>query len=145
MNVLVDTSIWSLALRRLRSDLNPAERVLVHDWERLVTERRATIIGPIRQEVLSGIREAEKFEALLKVLAPFPDEAIVDIDYVDAARITNRCRSAGLAVSAIDSLICAVAVRVGSPIYSTDHDFQRIKRFVAISLHATESPHRQLQ
>ena len=106
---------------------------------------RFSIIGPIRQEVLSGIREAEKLEALRKVLAPFPDKDIVDIDYVDAARITNRCRSAGLAVSAIDALICAVAVRLESPIYSTDQDFRRISRLVAISLHEPESPRRQLQ
>lgn len=144
MSVLVDTSIWSLALRRLRSSLNATELMLVKDWDRLVMDQRAKIIGPIRQEVLSGISEAEKFEVLRQVLNPFRDETILDRDYIDAATLSNRCRSSGVSVSAVDALICAVAIRLGLPIYSTDKDFKQIKRFAAISLYTPESTRRQV-
>jgi hypothetical protein len=105
---------------------------------------RAKIIGPIRQEVLSGIRGKEQFEVLRKVLSPFPDAEILDHDYIDAAMVTNRCRATGVSVSAVDALICAVATRTGSPIYSTDKDFRQIERFVEISLHAPESTPRRI-
>lgn len=144
MNVLVDTSVWSLALRRLRSDLNPKELGLVEEWDQLVLDGRATIIGPIRQEVLSGIREKKQFEVLREVLDPFPDETIIDRDYIDAARVTNRCRSSGVNVSAVDALICAVAMRLESPIYSTDKDFQQIERFATISLYSPASKRRRV-
>lgn len=54
MNVLVDTPVWSLALRR-RKPLPPADRRVVDEFHELIAEQRVGIIGPIRQEVLSGI------------------------------------------------------------------------------------------
>ena len=50
MKVLVDTSIWSLAFRRR----NPVRDAYVTELERLVEEMRIQMIGPIRQEILSG-------------------------------------------------------------------------------------------
>lgn len=60
--VLVDTPIWSLALRRTHTDLNPRERLLTGALRDLVRDGVAGIIGPIRQEVLSGIRVESVFE-----------------------------------------------------------------------------------
>ena len=63
MQVLVDTSVWSLAFRRSVPGANPvlaAQQVrlkasleLLRD---LVADGRATLIGAIRQELLSGIK-----------------------------------------------------------------------------------------
>ena len=53
--ILIDTCIWSLALRRTRKDLNPQERKLYFRWRELVIDGSAALIGPIRQELLSGI------------------------------------------------------------------------------------------
>jgi len=53
MNVLVDTSVWSLALRRREVD---EESEIVRELRELIVEGSAVIIGPIRQELLSGIR-----------------------------------------------------------------------------------------
>ena len=61
MIVLVDTTIWSLALRRRPQALNEHERLLVEEWVRLVRLGQAVLIGPIRQEVLSGIRSPVAF------------------------------------------------------------------------------------
>ncbi len=51
--VLVDTSVWSLALRRKPEHLSPREQLLVAEWSELVREGRVQMIGPIRQELLS--------------------------------------------------------------------------------------------
>src|SRR5262249_53327082 len=60
--VLVDTSIWSLALRRRPAALTLAEEGVVDEWTGLVSEGLAGLIGPIRQEILSGVKRVEVFE-----------------------------------------------------------------------------------
>ena len=60
MKVLVDTTIWSLALRRQRP--MPKEQILIDELSELIKELRAVLIGPVRQEVLSGIPDPAKFE-----------------------------------------------------------------------------------
>ncbi len=67
MNVLVDTSVWSLALRRKAPHGTSAERELVE----LISEGRVLMIGAIRQELLSGIRATAQFEKLRDSLRAF--------------------------------------------------------------------------
>lgn len=64
MKSLVDTAVWSLALRRRTGDLSPGERRIVFEWRELVKKGRAALIGSIRQEVLSGIRRESDFGRL---------------------------------------------------------------------------------
>jgi len=56
MNVLVDTSVWSLAVRRKTRDLNNRERLLAAELTELISGGRAGMIGLVRQELLSGIK-----------------------------------------------------------------------------------------
>lgn len=60
MNVVVDTSVWSLALRRQRSSMAPEALELAE----LVREGRAAMLGPVRQELLSGVPVAQQYETL---------------------------------------------------------------------------------
>ena len=96
MKVLVDTTIWSLALRRSAPQLNAVQRNLVEEWDDLVRKGSALLVGPIRQELLSEIRRDADFEALRDRLATFPDVPIEAVDYEQAARAFNRCRARGL-------------------------------------------------
>lgn len=134
--ILVDTPIWSLALRRQQRDLNAGKRRHVHEWERLVSEGGAGLIGPIRQELLSGVRDERGWERLRVALRPFPDLPITTDDYERAARFFNRCRARGIVGSAIDLLICSASVRFKTPIYTTDTDFQRYAAVLGLKLHA---------
>jgi predicted nucleic acid-binding protein len=136
VNVLVDTSVWSLALRRRPRALNAAESSLVAELAELIREGRARIIGPIRQELLSGIRSAEQFEKLRTVLRSFPDESVQTHDYEMAAKASNECRSKGIAVLPVDALICTIAIGRGWPIFSTDPDFRVYSRVLPLVLHA---------
>ena len=131
MRVLVDTSVWSLALRR-RAVL---DRPAVQELRSLIDEGRVAMIGPIRQELLSGIRSADSFERLREQLQAFADEPLGSADYERAAEHFNVCRTQGVQGSNTDFLICAVAERRQLPIFTTDGDFIRFARLLPISLH----------
>jgi len=133
MRVLVDTSVWSEALRRA----NRAESDIVCEFRSLIAEHRVDIIGPIRQELLSGLRETVQFERLEKHIAAFPDILLAADDYVTAAKFFNVCRTKGIQGSSTDFLICAVAVRRQLAIYSTDKDFSLFAKHLPIVLHET--------
>jgi len=135
VNVLIDTSVWSLALRRSPRHLSPREGAIAAEFAELIKEGRARIIGIIRQELLSGIKAQPQFEKLLKILRAFPDEPLTTADYEAAALASNQCRSKGLAVSVSDMLICAVAQSRDWAIFSTDPDFSRYAKILPIRLH----------
>ena len=139
MTVLVDTSVWSLALRRRPKDLRPDQQLIVAEWSELVREGRVQLIGPIRQELLSGLRHARQFTLLEQRLAAFPDAAIETQDYVEAARIFNLVREKGVTGAPVDLLICAVARRRQWAIFALDEDFERYTRILPIRLHRVRS------
>ena len=136
MRVLVDTSIWSLALRRRARDLNGRERLLVTELAELVRDGRAQIIGLIRKELLSGIKTRAQFEKLREILRAFRDQPVDTEDYEAAAKAGNDCRVKGIAVSVVDMLICAVARRRGMAIFTTDPDFENYARELVLKLHS---------
>jgi hypothetical protein len=137
MMVLVDTPVWSLALRQRPGDLNTRERALTRALAELIREGRAQIMGMIRQELLSGIREVEQFKKLRGYLRAFDEPGIDVRDYEDAARMHNQCRSRGIAGSAIDFLICAVAQRRNWQVFTTDPDFERYGKVLDLQLYDT--------
>ena len=139
MTVLVDTSVWSLAFRRKAVDLNSVEQSLVHELRDLIHQGRAQLLGPVRQEVLSGIRNAGQFEKLRLFLRPFRDEPLDLEDYEMAAMASKRCRAEGIAMSAVDALLCAVALRKNLSIFTTDSDFKNYSRILAFKLHLHRS------
>ncbi len=136
MNVLVDTSVWSLALRRKTESLNAAEKFIVAELSELVRERRARLVGLVRQELLSGIKTTEQYEKLRLHLRSFPDEPMDTLDHEEAAKAGNRCRGKGIVVSIVDILLCAVAIKREWAIFSTDPDFTNYGKVLPISIHS---------
>ena len=135
MKILVDTSVWSLALRRTaRTGDDPA----VQELRQLVDEGRVAIIGPIRQELLSGIKTLEWYGRLRDHLRAFADERLESADFERAAEHFNTCRSRGVQGSNTDFLICAVAERRSFPILTSDADFVRFADVLPITLHGRE-------
>jgi predicted nucleic acid-binding protein len=132
VTVLVDTSVWSLALRRRTQRANAA----VDELRVLIDEGRVAMLGVVRQELLSGIRTREAFEQLRDHLRPFADEPLDTADFERAAEHFNTCRARGVQGSNTDFLICAVAERRRLPILTTDADFTRFAAVLPISLYA---------
>ena len=139
MMVLVDTPVWSLALRRKPEALNPRERQLTETLAELVREGRVQLLGPVRQELLSGIREEAQFRKLRDYLRAFPEHPLEAKDYEEAAHMNNRCRTRGIAGSAIDFLICAAAHRRGWSILTTDRDFHNYASVLPLRLHSVSA------
>jgi len=131
MNIIVDTSVWSLALRRQRSSTAAAALELAE----LVREGRAAMIGPIRQELLCGVQKEQQYETLRAYLRAFPDIALEAEDYEEAASFFNRCRARGVQGSNTDFLICAVATRRRCGILTSDVDFLHFAKLLPIELH----------
>jgi predicted nucleic acid-binding protein len=131
MNILVDTCIWSLALRRS----SPQDVPQVRELKELVSEQRVVMLGPIRQEILSGIREQVQFNVLRDKMRSFPDFPLVQEDYETAAVFFNDCRRSGIQGSTTDFLICAVSARHALPIFTTDNDFVSYQQHLAINLY----------
>jgi predicted nucleic acid-binding protein len=131
VKVLVDTPIWSYALRTR----NTQYQYEIDQLTSLIRDQRALIIGPIRQEILSGYSDLRKFRKLKEKLSYFENTPIQDIDYEFAAELCNQCRKKGIQGSHIDFLICAVAKRIDVPIFTTDMDFPRYQKIISIKLY----------
>ena len=92
MKVIVDTCVWSLALRRKPQ----ASDSIVKKLRDLITDGRVVLIGAVRQEILSGIKHQEQFEKLSDNLQAFPDLLLNTEDYELAADYFNMCRRHGI-------------------------------------------------
>ena len=133
MKVLADTPVWSAAFRRSGETVSALRAEL--EW--LVAHGAVTIMGPIRQELLSGIKERGQIEEVRTALRHFPDVPLHTEDFETAAEYYNLCRSKGVQGSMTDYLICAVAVRGGMEIFTTDGDFQLYRKHLPIALYAS--------
>ena len=132
MNVLVDTPIWSLALRRSRGPISPEAMELAE----LIREGQAAIIGPVRQELLSGVKTTQQFEKLRDHVRAFPDLDLATEDFELAADFFNRCRIKGVQGSNTDFLICAAASRRRQFIFTLDADFTSFAKVLPVRLHS---------
>jgi len=135
VKIIVDTCIWSQALRSTKQGAS----AVVEELHSLINDHRVRMIGPVRQEILSGIRDASQFRRLSQRLASFPDLPIVTEDYVTAAKYFNLCRGMGIQGSNTDFLICAVSVRNECAVFTEDGDFRRFAEHLPLLLHEVGS------
>jgi hypothetical protein len=136
MNELVDTSVWTLALRRRRSQPSGTTAVITRELEALIRHGRAHLIGPIRQELLSGLSDSSQFTILRDRLRAFPDLPLETADFEEAAAFANQCLVSGIQGSTVDFLICAVASRHDLSIFTTDPDFDHFESVLLLRRHA---------
>jgi len=132
--VLVDTPIWSSALRKSGKSHPSARNML----STLIRFRGVVMLGPIRQEILSGVKDKTQFETLRQELSSFPDYPISQADYEEAAKCFNKCRSQGVQGSNTDFLICAVSLRNNLQVFTLDRDFEKFASILEISLFETK-------
>ena len=131
MKVIVDTCIWSIALRRAVK----IENAHFDELRELIKEVRVQLIGSIRQEILSGIKSSEQFHSVKSHLSAFTDLNLSEADYELAAEYFNLLRRKGIQGSNTDFLICAVSTNHRMPIFTLDKDFELFKKHIPIQLH----------
>ena len=124
MSVLVDTSVWSSALRR---DRPPPSRE-IDALQSAIERGDVCLLGVVLQEVLQGFPSSERTRRLVEHLSPFPLLPLDRGDYVYAAEIRTRCRVKGLAISTIDAQIAAASINHGCALLTLDRDFAGVAR-----------------
>lgn len=131
MSILVDTCIWSYALRR-RNDL-PNQKI-IDELNGFIQQRQVIMIGVIRQEILSGISHETQFERIRTKLRAFPDYPITTADFEMAAHFYNLCRVKGVQGSNTDFLLCAMAHRHDFTVFTVDKDFYHFNKHLDFKL-----------
>lgn len=129
MNVIPDTPIWSLVLRRKNPNLE-----VQNLFTRIIDEGRVVLPGIIKQELLSGLRSPDQLELLTDQLSHFPGILATDADHVYAAKIFNKCQKAGIQGSHIDFLIVALAINNSCAILTSDKDFAHYRKHIQFEL-----------
>jgi predicted nucleic acid-binding protein len=125
VKILVDSCAWSLLLRRKSgTTLSSSDQILLKSLTEAIQDGRVAIIGPIRQEVLSGIRDHAQFEKLRASLDCFQDEQLTTFHFEEAARLFNLCRSRGVECGSTDILVCAVAAEKGWSVLTYDQSLK---------------------
>ncbi len=127
MNLFVDTSVWSLALRR---DVSPDEPPVRRLREAILDGESLYTTGLVLQELLQGFRGPTAREAIVDRFAPLPLLVPDRADYVEAAELRNTCRRRGVQVGTIDALLAQLCIRHGLVMLSTDRDFELMARHV---------------
>ena len=134
MNVIVDTSVWSMALRKGKNISDQTAFAQVSTLEKLIKNGSVILLGAIRQELLSGIRFQEQYDKLKARLRKFSDLPLETEDYELAAQYFNDCRRNGIKGSNTDFLICAVANRHRYSILTADNDFEHFRQHIPVNL-----------
>lgn len=131
MKVIIDTSIWSLALRRHTDIQNTEVEVLK---KMIIGGESIFLLGIILQEILQGIKRPQDFIRLKEYLDPFPLIEIAREHYIKAAELMNHLSRNGIQVSTIDSLIATTAIINDCHLYTNDRDFYHISRYSKLKL-----------
>ena len=130
MRVLVDTSVWSLALRRK----GPAHRSVEKLASLLKEDEDVVLTGSILQEILHAFRSESLFGRVARHLEPFPLLEMERADFVAAASLHRTCASSGVNVSTVDCQIATAAIRHDCFLLCADKDFERIARLSPLML-----------
>jgi predicted nucleic acid-binding protein len=131
LKAIIDTCVWSQFLRR-----DPlGDDAVRREVAKLIRADSVQMLGAIRQELLSGARPPERFTQLKEYLRHFPNLPLDQEDDENAAQYYNTCRQHGVQGTATDLLICAVAIRYGFRILTTDTDFDLYAEHLPIKRH----------
>lgn len=137
MITIVDTSVWSIALRRSKRDSEPEPAMVA--LRTIVTEGQPLALpGIVLQELMSGVRSEAEFDRLREVLSPFDVVHATEEHHMEAGRIFTRCRAKGIASSAPDALIAATAIVEGGKLLTCDRDFALIATAVELRVEMVE-------
>ena len=131
MKLLIDTSIWSEALRRKNKSVDSSETVL----RKIIDNNdEIVVIGIILQEILSGISNPKLFSEIRRILNDFSYVEIVKNDYIYAAELRNKCKQKGITAGSFDFLIASVAIRNKLILVTYDSDFINISKHTDLKI-----------
>jgi hypothetical protein len=131
LSLFVDTSVWSLALRR---DAPPPSAPVLALVRALEAGEMVVMTGLVLQELLQGFSGPKDRLAILDRFAAIPLLMPDRDDHVEAAELRNHCRRRGIQVGTIDALLARLCIRHDLTMLTTDDDFKHVARLSALKL-----------
>lgn len=131
MTLLVDTSVWSLALRR---DGPTDTKEVIALREALEGADAVVTTGLILQELLQGFNGPKAAQAIIERFGALPLIQPDREDHVAAAEVRNACRRAGVQIGTVDALLVQLCGRYDMTLLSSDNDFVNAVRHVPFRL-----------
>ena len=122
MTLLVDTSVWSLALRRDAAVTDPEVQELK---DALLGTEVVVTTGLVLQELLQGFSGPKASAQIIERFAALPLLQPDREDHVAAAGLRNTCRRAGVQIGTVDAVLAQLCIRHDMVLLSTDNDFAR--------------------
>lgn len=131
MSVLVDTSVWSLALRRDGPKISAPVKLLM---KLIDDDSEIYVTGFILQELLQGFVGAKAQDAIVSRFSALPMLVPETADYISAAALRNKCRRKGVQIGTIDALIAQLALRYKLSLLTTDKDFKQMQKIIKLKI-----------
>lgn len=125
MILLVDTSVWSLALRR---DIVAVQPEVRHLQQALLGEQTVVTTGLVLQELLQGFSGPKARGQIIDCFSSLPLVQPDRQDHVDAAALRTKCRQGGVQIGTIDALLAQLCIRHQLTLLTTDQDFAHAAR-----------------
>ena len=140
MTLFVDTSVWSLALRR---DSEAAEPEVDRLKDALLGADVVVTTGLVLQELLQGFSGAKASAQIIERFAALPLLQPAREDHIAAAALRNTWRRAGVQVGTIDAVLAQLCIRHGLVLLTTDNDFKLASRHCALRVWAPKPTKRR--
>ncbi len=122
MKLFVDTSVWSLALRRNSSEGAEGQRLR----DALIDGESIWTTGLVLQEILQGLRGPKAPALVAERLGAADWVSPTRLDHIEAANIRNACRRRGVQVGTIDALLARLCISRNLTMLTTDRDFDHV-------------------
>ena len=130
MKLFVDTSVWSLALRRNSSEGPEVERLR----DALIDGESICTTGLVLQELLQGIRGPKAPALVSERFAATDWVSPTRVDHIEAANIRNACRRRGVQVGTIDALLARLCISRNLTMLTTDRDFEHVAEMTPLKV-----------
>ncbi len=135
LSIFVDTSVWSLALRRDA----PPDLPEVHQLRRSLDAGDVHCTGLVLQELLQGFAKPKAHSQIITHFSALPLLVPDRGDHINAAELRNRCRRNGVQTGTIDALLAQLCIRYELTMLTTDNDFHNMASLVSLSVWAPDS------
>ena len=135
MSFFVDTSVWSLALRRDQPARSAEVRMLIRALEGGDT---LFATGLVLQEILQGFAGPKSRDQIVERFSALPLIVPDRDDHIQAAELRNQCRRKGVQIGTIDALLAQLCLRHDLIMLTTDRDFSRVAKHAALKVWAPE-------
>ena len=130
MSLFVDTTVWSLALRRDE----PGGPFVVELTRAIFAGDQIFTTGLVLQEILQGVSGPRQRDQILARLGSLPCLQPEWNDHLSAAELFNRCRRAGVQIESIDALYAQLCLRLDLTMLTADRDFHHLARHCALKI-----------